>query len=36
MIEHVMSMVATLQSSIKHKLLLVQENLHSISKVVVA
>jgi len=32
MSEHVMSVVATLQISTKHKLLSVQENLHIISK----
>ena len=36
MTEHVMSMVATLQTSFKHKLLSVQENLHITSEVVVA
>jgi hypothetical protein len=36
MIEHVMSIVATLQTSMKHKLLSVQENLRIISKVVAA
>jgi hypothetical protein len=36
MIENVMSMVVTSNTSVKHKLVSVQENLHSISKVVVA